>query len=78
MEVGDLVKVKNSKTLPTKKEPNTLGVIIDIHKIATTVGLKEEYIGIEYKVSIVTNNKAIWYIEDNLELVSEGWRPDKE
>ena len=50
---------------------------MDIHKITTAStkhrGVKQEYIGIEYKVNLITDNKTAWYIEDSLELVSEGW-----
>jgi hypothetical protein len=77
MQIGDLVRLK--KTLNyTTEDRNILGVIVDIHKITTAStkrsGIKEEYLGVEYKVSIITNNKTAWYIEDSLELVSEGWR----
>ena len=77
MQIGDLVRLK--KTLNyTTEDRNILGVIVDIHKITTAStkrsGIKEEYLGAEYKVSIITNNKTAWYIEDSLELVSEGWR----
>ena len=77
MEIGDLVRLKKTLNYSTE-DRNILGVIVDIHKIATAStkrsGIKEEYLGVEYKVSIITNNKTAWYIEDSLELVSEGWR----
>ena len=76
MQVGDLVRLKTGLNF-SPDDKNILGVIVDIHKIATAStkrrGIKEEYLGLEYKVSIITNNKAAWYIEDCLELVSEGW-----
>ena len=75
MEIGDLVRLKKTLNYSTE-DRNILGVIVDIHKIATAStkrsGIKEEYLGVEYKVSIITNNKTAWYIEDSLELVSEG------
>ncbi len=81
MQVGDLVRLKkNLNFSPDAK--NILGVIVDIHKISTSSGkprgAKQEYLGIEYKVNIITTNKAAWYIEDSLELVSEGWRLSEE
>ena len=81
MEIGDLVRLK--KTLNYSSEgKNILGVIVDIHKIASANtkyrGIREEYFGTEYKVNIITNNKSSWYFEDNLELVCEGWRLNKE
>ena len=81
MQVGDLVRLKKALNYSTE-DRNILGVIVDIHKIATAstkrTGIKEEYLGVEYKVSIITNNKTAWYIEDSLELVSEGWRLGEE
>lgn len=81
MEIGDLVRLK--KTLNySPEDKNILGVIVDIHKIATAStryrGIREEYFGTEYKVNIITSNKSSWYFEDNLELVCEGWRLNKE
>ena len=80
MQVGDLVRLKNPLISPVEEE-SLLGVIIDINKITTASmrhrSVKEEYLGVEYKVSIITNRKSAWYIEDSLELVSEGWRLGK-
>ena len=77
MQVGDLVKLKEPLNFGPDKR-NLLGVIVGVNKIAAAsskqAGAKQEYLGIEYKVRIITNNKAAWYIEDSLELVSEGWR----
>ena len=76
MQIGDLVRLKKGLNFSPNNK-NILGVIIDVHKITTASprrkGIKEEYLGVEYKVSIITNNKTAWYIEDSLELVSEGW-----
>ena len=76
MQVGDLVRLKKAPNSSSEKNP-VLGVVLDIHKITTAStkhrGVKQEYIGIEYKVNLITNNKTAWYIEDSLELVSEGW-----
>ena len=81
MQVGDLVRLKKALNFSPDGK-NILGVIVDIHKITTAStkrsGIKEEYLGIEYKVNIITTNKAAWYIEDSLELVSEGWRLSEE
>ncbi len=77
MRVGDLVRLKKGLNFSPDGR-NLLGIIVEMHKLATTSakhrGVKREFLGIEYKVRIITNNKAAWYIEDSLELVSEGWR----
>ena len=77
MQVGDLVRLKRGLNFSPNRR-NLLGIIVEIHKLATDStkhrGVKQEFLGIEYKVRIITNNKAAWYIEDSLELVSEGWR----
>ena len=76
MEVGDLVKLRQMDFCGKRK--NILGVIVDKNIRSSTSdtgsGLKKEYLGTEYKVNIITNNKAAWYIDSSLELVSEGWR----
>lgn len=77
MKIGDLVKFKNPLNFsPSKKD--ILGIIVDMNRIASAstkyMGIREEFLGVEYEVKIITNNKTAWYIEDNLELVSEGWR----
>lgn len=81
MEIGDLVRLKKALNY-SSEDKNILGVIVDIHKIASATtkhrGIREEYFGTEYKVNIITNNKSSWYFEDNLELVCEGWRLNKE
>ena len=78
MQVGDLVRLKkNLNFAPDIK--NLLGVIVDIRQIKSDdINRKRGVIlGMEYKVSIITNNKAAWYIHDSLELVNEGRRPSK-
>ena len=81
MEIGDLVRLKKALNY-SSEDKNILGVIVDIHKIASATtkhrGIREEYFGTEYKVNIITSNKSSWYFEDNLELVCEGWRLNKE
>ena len=81
MRVGDLVKLKKQINF-APDDQNILGFIIDIRKMgdssSSSQRIKREYLGTEYKVSIITNNKTAWYIEDSLELVSEGWRFGKE
>jgi len=81
VEIGDLVRLKETLNY-SSEDKNILGVIVDIHKIASATtkhrGIREEYFGTEYKVNIITNNKSSWYFEDNLELVCEGWRLNKE
>ena len=77
MQIGDLVRLKKGLNYSPDGR-NLLGIIVEMHKLATTStkhrGVKREFLGTEYKVRIITNNKAAWYIEDSLELVSEGWR----
>ena len=76
MQIGDLVRLRKAPDSSGGANP-ILGVVVGVHKITTAStkhrGVKQEYIGIEYKVSIITSNKTAWYIEDSLELVSEGW-----
>ena len=75
MQVGDLVRLREPLNFSPHRK-NLLGVIVDINKIKGNYDKqKRRTLGIEYKVSIITNNKAAWYIEDSLELVNEGWRP---
>jgi len=77
MEIGDLVKLKQPLNFSSNNN-NLLGIIVDIHKIVSAENSRKNCIGIEYKVNVVTNNKAAWYFEDSLELVCEGWRLNKE
>ena len=76
MEVGDLVKLRHSLNFSPDNK-SILGVIVDTNEISSDYegGKDGRILGIEYKVSIITNNKAAWYIEDSLELVNEGRRP---
>ena len=76
MEVGDLVKLRHSLNFSLDNK-SILGVIVDTNEISSDYegGKDGRILGIEYKVSIITNNKAAWYIEDSLELVNEGRRP---
>ena len=75
MEVGDLVKLRHSLNFSPDNK-SILGVIVDTNEISSDYegGKDGRILGIEYKVSIITNNKAAWYIEDSLELVNEGRR----
>ena len=71
MQIGDLVRLgKQINFAPDNKD--ILGIIVDKKKIKSSD--KKETMGIEYEVSIITNNKRAWYISDSLELVNEGWR----
>ena len=73
MQVGDLVKLREPLNF-SQPHRNILGVIVDISTIKGSYdNQKRRTLGIEYKVSIITNNKAAWYLEDSLELVNEGW-----
>jgi hypothetical protein len=76
MEVGDLVRVRETY-YPNQTNRGVVGVIVDKHKITSDYegGCDGRILGIEYKVSLITNNKPVWYIEDSLELVNEGRRP---
>jgi len=75
MEIGDLVKLRHSLNFSPDNK-SILGVIVDTNEISSDYegGKDGRILGIEYKVSIITNNKAAWYIEDSLELVNEGRR----
>ena len=76
MEVGDLVRLKRSLNF-APSDSDILGIIVAVNQIASAStrqrGIKEEFLATEYEVSIITSNKTAWYIEDSLELVSEGW-----
>ena len=76
MKIGDLVRLRQSLNFSPDSK-NILGIIVDTNKINSDYegGKDGRILGIEYKVSIITNNKAAWYIEDSLELVNEGRRP---
>ena len=76
MEVGDLVRLRCSLNFSPDNK-SILGVIVDTNKINSDYegGKDGRILGIEYKVKVITNNKAAWYIEDSLELVNEGGRP---
>ena len=78
MQIGDLVRLKNPLNFSPDSK-NLLGVIIEIKKIKSDYinGKSGMILGMEYRVSIITNNKAAWYIQDSLELVSEGRRLSK-
>ena len=76
MQIGDLVRLRK----PLNYSPGNsdiLGIIVAVNQIASAStrhrGIKEEFLATEYEVSIITSNKTAWYIEDSLELVSEGW-----
>jgi len=77
MQVGDLVRLKEMNFSQDRRD--ILGIVIGENVIVSRgseiTGGKKQFLGIEYKVSIITNNKAAWYIEDSLELVNEGRRP---
>jgi hypothetical protein len=74
VEVGDLVRLREPLNFSPHRK-NLLGVIVDINKIKGSYdNQKGRTLCIEYKVSIITNNKAAWYIEDSLELVNESGR----
>ena len=76
MQVGDLVRLRRSLNFAPKSE-DILGIIVAVNQIAAASpvrrGIKEEFLATEYEVSLITSNKTAWYIEDSLELVSEGW-----
>jgi hypothetical protein len=76
VEVGDLVRLRKSLNF-APSGADILGIIVAVNQIASAStrqrGIKEEFLATEYEVSIVTSNKTAWYIEDSLELVSEGW-----
>jgi len=65
MNIGDLVKLRGDKTV---------GIILAKNRVTTKYdGSKRgKTLAMEYLVSLITNNKASWYIEDSLELVNEG------
>ena len=65
MNIGDLVKLRGDKTV---------GIILAKNRVTTKYdGTKRgKTLAMEYLVSLITNNKASWYIEDSLELVNEG------
>lgn len=65
MNIGDLVK---------RKGDEVIGIILAKNRVTTKYdGSKRgKTLAMEYLVSLITNNKASWYIEDSLELVNEG------
>ena len=76
MQVGDLVRLRRSLNF-APQDSDILGIIVAVNQISSAStkhrGIKEEFLATEYEVSIITSNKTAWYIEDSLELVSEGW-----
>jgi hypothetical protein len=71
VKIGDLVRLKNFDN-----DVYALGIVLDTHKISANYDNPSETktLAIEYRVGLITNNKAAWYIEDSLELINEGRR----
>jgi len=65
VEVGDLVK---------RRGDETMGIVLAKNRVSTKYDDPEKgkTLAMEYLVSLITNNKASWYIQDSLELVNEG------
>ena len=65
MEIGDLVR---------RKGDETIGIVLAKNRVRTKYDGTErgKTLAMEYLVSLITNNKASWYIQESLELVNEG------
>ena len=69
MEIGDLVR---------RKGDETIGIVLAKNRVRTKYDGTErgKTLAMEYLVSLITNNKASWYIQDSLELVNEAKQRD--